>query len=255
MSSLMNSKNILLRGLGGGGSFTGITTDSAFIGDGTPSNPLKINYPLIPSNNDSTATFNQYGMSINDGRGLRSVSYDSIGEWDDTKNIVSSNSADWTESKNVLSSNSGDWNNTKNIVSANSGDWNNVVDTVANNSGTWTGGGGNAGYTCVSVMGPTVVDGNIGLQVPNRTVVDLYVPAGGVFEDVTIIPPSPTGEAVDFYVNVIASGNIGQQRPIWVNGLTPITPVPNTILPQTVSSNGTTIIHGIHHYFTVHGTV
>ena len=229
MSSLMNSKNILLRGLGGGGSFTGITTDSAFIGDGTPNNPLKINYPLAPSNNDSTATFNQYGMSINDGNGIRGVSYDSIGGWNDTKNVVS----------------------------ANSGSWNNVVDTVANNSGSWTGGGGNAGYTCVSVMGPTVFDGNISLQVPNRTVVDLYVPAGGVFDDVTIIPPSPTGEAVDFYVNVIASGNIGQQRTIWVNGMNYVSPLsdPSYVYPQAVKSNSTTVIHGIHHYFTVHGTV
>ena len=168
-------------------------------------------------------------MSINDGHGIRGVSYDSIGGWDDTKNIVS----------------------------ANSGDWNNVVDTVANNSGSWTGGGGNAGYTCVSVMGPTVFDGNISLQVPNRTVVDLYVPAGGVFDDVTIIPPSPTGEAVDFYVNVIASGNIGQQRTIWVNGMNYVSPLsdPSYVYPQTVKSNSTTVIHGIHHYFTVHGTV
>ena len=80
---------------GGGGGISTVTTDSSMTGNGSVASPLGISYPLSPANNESTASFNQYGMSINDGNGMRGVTYESIGRWDETHDTVSANSGTW----------------------------------------------------------------------------------------------------------------------------------------------------------------
>lgn len=92
---------------GGGGGISTVTTDSSMTGNGSVASPLGISYPLTPSNNESTATFNQYGMSINDGNGMRGVTYGSIGRWDETHDTVSANSGAWGGSALPISAGQG----------------------------------------------------------------------------------------------------------------------------------------------------
>ena len=81
------------------------------------------------------------------------------GNWEDTYNVVSSNSADWTSAWNEVSGftyydvepdtwndtysavhdYSASWNNSKNVVTANSSYWDNSYIILTANSGTWNG--------------------------------------------------------------------------------------------------------------------
>lgn len=89
---------------GGGSSFTGVNVSNSLTGDGN-NTPLGLNTPVVMQNNESTASYNQYGMSINDGNGMQTLGVNDIRSWNDIGSTVQSNSANWV---NV----NADWNST-----------------------------------------------------------------------------------------------------------------------------------------------
>lgn len=75
-------------------SFTGVNVSNTLTGDGK-NTPLGLNTPVVMQNNESTASFNQYGMSVNDGNGMQTLGVNEIKNWNDVSSTVNSNSASW----------------------------------------------------------------------------------------------------------------------------------------------------------------
>lgn len=62
------------------GAFTGVNVSTSLTGNGKDI-PLGINSPIVQQNNESTASFNQYGISINDGYNEEYLGVSQIRQW------------------------------------------------------------------------------------------------------------------------------------------------------------------------------
>lgn len=62
------------------GVFTGVNVSTSLTGNGKDI-PLGINSPIVQQNNETTASFNQYGISINDGQNMEFMGVNEIRRW------------------------------------------------------------------------------------------------------------------------------------------------------------------------------